>query len=56
MPSGIPACGMWPWFLRRNPSGASPEEDGAAIKKIKVETGDQCSEGDISGLPKPNLS
>ncbi|CAL1131960.1 unnamed protein product [Cladocopium goreaui] len=44
-------------FLReeqtRNPSGGTPAEEGVAIKKIKVETGDQCSEADISGLPKP---
>ena len=54
MPSDLPACDIW--SLRRNPSGGSPEEEGAAIKKIKVETGDQCSEADISGLPKPNFS
>ena len=48
------SCGMW--SLRRNPSGGTPAEEGVAIKKIKVETGDQCSEADISGLPKPNFS
>eukprot|EP00435_Cladocopium_sp_Y103_P023953 s3522_g5.t2 len=37
----------------RIPSGGSPEADGAAMKKIKVEAEDQCSEADISGLPKP---